>query len=380
MKKTLVLVVDRDDDFGVKANVQTPAVGLGAVADAALALGVADPEDSDVNTAFAAVKVYNELISEGRDVEIALICGDTKVGHRSDIKIVDEIEYVIDKVKPERAILVSDGAEDEYVYPMITSRIKVDSVKKVYVKQAPGLEGAFYVITRILRDNDKRKRILAPIGLIMMIITLVLMAPMYINFNETRDSSYIYNSMSVIVTFVIGLMLCLYAYRVGDRLFNFAMRMLANVKSGDPTVIFTILALMLFSVGILLGIMAAFNQYAIDNGQRILTFFSNSLWVLAFAYICNDFGKFLESYIEKKRIVLGFMVGTLMIFAGAFIIQAALDTMAVVFAYDIMGSDLILLEFMVGFVFAAAAAATQLSYKRFLNAQRNRAEQSDAFQ
>ena len=380
MKKTLVLAVDRDDDFGVKANVQTPAIGLEAVSDAARALGVADPEDSDVNTVFAAVKVYNELTAEGRDVEIALICGDTKVGHRSDIKIVDELEHVIEKVRPERAILISDGAEDEYVYPMITSRIKVDSVKKVYVKQAPGLEGAFYVITRILRDNDKRKRILAPFGLILMIITMIFMVPIYINFSDTGDTSYIYNSMSVIVVFVIGLILCLYAYRVGDRLFNFAKRMLVNVKSGDPTVIFTILAIMLFFVGILLGLTAAFNQYATDDGQRILIFFSNSLWVLAFAYICNDFGKFLENYIEKKRIVLGFMVGTLMIFAGAFIIQAALDTLAVVFAYDIMGSDLILLEFVIGFVFAAAAAATQLSYKRFLNAQRNRTEQSDAVQ
>jgi len=378
MKRTLVLIVDRDDDFGVKAKVQTPVIGIEGVLVAASMLGVVDPEDSDVNTVYAAVKIYNELTEEGRDAEIALICGDTKVGHKSDIKVADELESVIAQVSPDRAVLVGDGAEDEYVYPIISSRIKVDSVKKVYVKQAPGLEGAFYVITKILRDNDKRKRLLAPLGIIMMVITAILMIPVFMTYRDTGNLSDIYGATGIFILFAIGSLLWLYAYNVGEWLMRFLKGMLNNVKSGDPTVIFMIVAMAVGSVGIILGIMAA-TVPDISIGKRMIIFLSNSLWVLAFAYICNDFGKFIKGYIEQKKVILGFMVGTLMIIGGAFIIQAALDTLSVLFSYDIIGHEIIFVEYAIGFAFAFAAGLTQMSYKRFLN-KMNTAERSDAVQ
>jgi putative membrane protein len=378
MSRTLVLVVDRDNDFGVKGGVQTPAIGLDAISDAAVKLGIADPEDSDVNTVYAAVKVYNELLAEGRDAELALICGDTKVGHRSDMRIADELEIVMNTVGPDRAILISDGAEDEYVYPMISSRIKVDSVKKVYVKQAPGLEGAFYVLTRILRDNDKRKRLLAPIGFVLVAISLVLMVPVFLGYRDTGNLSYIYNGTGIFVVFAIGMLLCIYAYRVTERLAGYAMSLIGKLRSGDLTVIFFVAAVVLFCVGIILGITAASDPAILTDEQRLLIFMSNSLWVLAFAYICNDFGKFLGRYIEQSKVSLGFIVGTMMILAAAFIIQAAIDLLSGVFSFNIISQEMIITEFAIGFAFAFAAVMTQISYKRFL-AKKSKAE-SDALQ
>lgn len=378
MNKTLVLVVDRDDDFGVKAGVQTPAVGPDAVLDAARRLGIADPEDSDVNTVYAAVKIYNELREDGRGAEVALICGDTKIGHRSDMKVADELDAVLEKVSPDRAILVSDGAEDEYVYPMIISRIKVDSVKKVYVKQAPGLEGAFYVLMKILKDDDKRKRLLAPLGFILMAISIILLIPPFLSFRSTGDLAYMYNSIGYFVTLAVGLIICGYAYKIDEWMMNYAKRLLENIKAGDPTVIFSVVAIMLLLVGIILGLSASFAESAISDGQRMIIFLSNSLWVLVFAYICNDFGKFLERYVEEKKIVLGFLVGTLMMFAAAFVIQAMLDSLAVAFGYNIIGNEMIMIEFIIAFAFAAVAAMTQISYKRFLNARKEIGELSDA--
>ena len=159
-KKTLVLAVDRDNDYGVKAGVVTPVIGVDGCTAAAVALGAKDPEDSDVNGLFAAIKMYNEIREDGRDAEIALICGDEKVGHRSDSKVIDELETILDEIKPDRVMLVGDGAEDEYVYPIISSRVPIDSVKKVYVKQAPGLESTLYILSKMIRDPDKKRRFL----------------------------------------------------------------------------------------------------------------------------------------------------------------------------------------------------------------------------
>ena len=133
--KTLVLAVDRDNDYGEKANVPTPVIGLDDCLNAAMMLGIADPEDSDVNGLLAAIQTYKEIMEDsrgvkGREAEIALICGDRKVGHRSDYAVIDQLDEVLEKVRPDRVILVGDGAEDEYIYPVITSRVQVDSVRK----------------------------------------------------------------------------------------------------------------------------------------------------------------------------------------------------------------------------------------------------------
>ena len=54
--KTLVLNVDRDDDFGRKAKVKSPMIGIKDNIESANKLGQADPEDSDLNAIFSAKK------------------------------------------------------------------------------------------------------------------------------------------------------------------------------------------------------------------------------------------------------------------------------------------------------------------------------------
>ena len=172
MGKTLVLVVDRDDDFGVKGKVNTPVVGVQNCLDAATSFGIADPEDSDLNALYAAISVCLELQEDGHEADVALICGDEKVGHRSDLALVAQLSEVLEQIEPDSVVLVGDGAEDEYIYPIISSRAHVDSVRKVYVKQAPGLEGTFYIVTKMLSDPDKRKRFLVPLGVVIAMLAL----------------------------------------------------------------------------------------------------------------------------------------------------------------------------------------------------------------
>jgi putative membrane protein len=146
----LVFAVDRDNDFGEKAGLSGPFIGREENLNAALALGLKDAEDSDTNTLLAAISMYDEMVKKGMDVEIANICGNIKVGYESDLALTNQLENVLEVVKPERIILVSDGAEDEYIYPIISSRVKVDSVRKVFVRQAPSVEGTFYIILKSL--------------------------------------------------------------------------------------------------------------------------------------------------------------------------------------------------------------------------------------
>ncbi len=78
--RTLILNIDRDDDFGRKAKVKSPIIGVQDNLDAANRLGRVDPEDSDLNAIFLAISTYDKLKKEGKDVEIATLCGDINVG------------------------------------------------------------------------------------------------------------------------------------------------------------------------------------------------------------------------------------------------------------------------------------------------------------
>ena len=126
--KTLILNVDRDDDFGRKAKVESPIIGLKNNIAAANELGQADPEDSDLNAIFSAISIYNSFIKENKDAEIATICGNINVGIKSDEILTNQLEQVIKQTGAEQVVLVSDGAEDEHILPIIQSRIKITSI------------------------------------------------------------------------------------------------------------------------------------------------------------------------------------------------------------------------------------------------------------
>ena len=364
MKRTLVLAVDRDDDFGVKAGIETPVVGLEAVTYAALRLGAEDPEDSDVNSLFAAIRIYNELHDEGKDVSIALLCGDKKVGHKSDSAIIDELEQVLAEVEPDRVVLVSDGAEDEYVYPIISSRIPIDSVKKVYVKQSPGLEGSLYIISKLLKDREKKKRFLAPIGWIVAIVGLVFMMPEVMRFIGDSNYDHIYGMTGSIVVVIIGLIFLMYGYSLGEWMQKTYSKMMDDVKTGNLSILFTVLALALFFSGLVLGTISVLNMRELSEIYLFLSFASNLLWLLVFALICNSFGKVLDTYIKSGKFNRSFLIATITILAIAFVVQAVLDIISSMSGYAYSEENLMVYELVIGIAFGVCAALLQVSFRK----------------
>jgi len=364
VKRTLVLAVDRDDDFGVKAGIETPVVGLEAVTYAALRLGAEDPEDSDVNSLFAAIRIYNELHDEGKDVSIALLCGDKKVGHKSDSAIIDELEQVLAEVEPDRVVLVSDGAEDEYVYPIISSRIPIDSVKKVYVKQSPGLEGSLYIISKLLKDREKKKRFLAPIGWIVAIVGLVFMMPEVMRFIGDSNYDHIYGMTGSIVVVIIGLIFLMYGYSLGEWMQKTYSKMMDDVKTGNLSILFTVLALALFFSGLVLGTISVLNMRELSEIYLFLSFASNLLWLLVFALICNSFGKVLDTYIKSGKFNRSFLIATITILAIAFVVQAVLDIISSMSGYAYSEENLMVYELVIGIAFGVCAALLQVSFRK----------------
>lgn len=365
VKKTLVLAVDRDNDFGVKADVVTPVIGVKGCSDAALALGVKDPEDSDINGAFAAIQMYNELIEDGREAEIAIICGDEKVGHRSDSKVIDELEHVLDTVKPDRVMLVGDGAEDEYVYPIISSRVPIDSVKKVYVKQAPGIENVLYIMSKMIRDPDKKRRFLAPIGVLLLLLGFIFVLEGVIAYLSTHDASYIYSQTWSLVAIVIGGAIFLYAYEIIDAVLDKIDYGLKNIYSGNLAITFTLLSLGLACIGIVSGVYSVWGVGSYDILYIVVQFCYSAMWPFVFAVVCKDAGKALNKYITMKKVNRSFMAGTIIVMGIAFIFQGALDFIMSLLGYSDVSNMIIMIEIIAGVLVEIVAAILQSNFSKY---------------
>ena len=180
MVRTLVLTVDRDNDLGVKAGIRGPVIGRKATLTAALRLGIADPEESDTNAILGALHHHDKLVenAQGNDeIEIALLTGDVRVGPRSDRAVAMQLDEVIQEFQPDSAVLITDGADDEASLPIITSRVHVDHVEKVIVRQSKGIESTYYYVAKAIDDPRWRARLLVPVAVFLMIIGLGLIIP-----------------------------------------------------------------------------------------------------------------------------------------------------------------------------------------------------------
>lgn len=152
-KKLLVLVVDRDNDIKRKTGISTPIVGFEENLKAAQSFALNDPEEADVNAMFGALKIYKELVDRfGKEnVEIATLAGEEEESIESDVKIMHELESVLKKFPADSVVFVSDGVTDEFVLPIVSSRVPVISVKRLVVRQSESVERTWLLLGRYLK-------------------------------------------------------------------------------------------------------------------------------------------------------------------------------------------------------------------------------------
>ena len=297
--KTLVICVDRDNDIGEKAGLKTPIIGKEASLSAATKLALADPEDSDVNAIFEAVRLCEQLKSteENAGVEIVLIAGDKKAGVEADRKIGEELEKVLSKTAVESAILVSDGAEDEWIIPILGSRVKIDSVRRVVVKQSERLESTFYLIKRLLEDPKFSRTFLPPVGIILFLLALSLL------FNLSDKV------VGIILAFS-GIYILLKGLGRENVMVEFIKDMKQALYSGKISFVSYICAIVLLLAGTSQGIVeyTGYIEELSEASERVLLtgmvyYLKGAIWWYVGAALAPLVGRMMNMLIEREKIV-----------------------------------------------------------------------------
>ena len=167
---TLVICVDRSGAIGRAANVPMPVAGWEAVRSLVTDVGLADPEDASVNCLLEALRIARDLRDEREEAVVAVVSGTTDAPVGADRSIAAQLDDLVDRYDPSSAVVVVDSAEDERVVPIVESRMPVDAVDRVVVRQARDLESTYYLLKQFLADEELRSTVMVPFGVALLLL------------------------------------------------------------------------------------------------------------------------------------------------------------------------------------------------------------------
>ena len=292
---TLVLCVDRANDIGRHTGVQPPIAGWEAIQSLVTDVGLADPEDSSVNCLLEGLRVTRDLRDDREDAIVAVVSGrsDSIVG--ADRAVAAQLDDLVTEYEPDSAVVVIDSAQDEQLVPVIESRLPVDSVDRVVVRQAHDIESTYYLLKQFLADEELRSTVLVPLGVGLLVLPLLLL----------------YASPEVAIAGLASLLGAALLYKglaVDEYLEGIPERTREALYSGQVSVVTYVVAAGLTLVGLFLGALAV-----TDPGPDVATLADLMLFVyrgvpwLALAALTASAGRLLDEYIERERIPTAYL-------------------------------------------------------------------------
>lgn len=300
-EKILVLCIDRDGDIKSKVGEAGPIYGREKTLDVAIRLVMKDPSESDANALFETIKIGDNLASEGKDVEVAAITGSENVGVESDAIISEQLGEVLEGIKPKGVILVTDGAEDEYILPIIQSQTKVISVRRLIVQQSERLESTYYAIQSFLKDvisDPKLSRVMIGLPGIALIL--------YFALGERGWR---------LTVGIIGTFLLIKGFGLEDQIRRFYEEFKSSFTTGRVSFFFYAVAVLIAAVGILSGLDAV-NNAGVAYGNIMISvpiFISRSVSLSAFAAMVALVGRGVDSVVDGHGIARYVFIAVLVV-------------------------------------------------------------------
>ncbi len=309
-ERILVLAVDSDNDLYRKTRITGPVTGRADNLMAAGKLALADPQDTDANTMFEAIKKFDELKKDGYSVSLATITGAEKEGYVADAELARQIELMIERFKSDACVLVTDGKSDARVLPLLKTRLKVNSVDMVRMKQAETLENTYFTLFEKLKEPHYA-RIFFGIPAVLMILFA---------------ASYYFGLGWQLPIALIGIYLIIKGFGIEDSLFG-SFRGL-GFSADRLSFVFYISTILLFLISIIVGYGSYASAQATTSNQLTLAAYAieGFLILIPFCFALYLIGRVMD--LESKRmrymaIARGTYVGYMIVVVALLYLSAA---------------------------------------------------------
>ena len=291
---TLVVCLDRSDAIGRAAGVSPPVVGWEAVRSLVIDVGLTDPEDSRVNCLLEALRVTRELRDDEEEAVVAVVTGggDAVSAGRA---IADQIEELRANVGADSAVIVLDSSEDERLVPVIESRLPVDGVDRVVVRQARDIESTYYLLKQFLADEELRQTTLVPFGVALLVFPVLVT---YLNPVVAVAS----------ITAVFGLFILYKGLGIDSYVASVPAGIRDALYSGQVSVVTYVVAAGLALIGVFAGLLGVSNLPS-HEGVLIpaMRFAFDSVPWLAMAALAASTGRLIDEAIHDEPIPISYL-------------------------------------------------------------------------
>jgi putative membrane protein len=248
-------------------------------------------------------------------VEIVSFAGDKNVGVISDQKIAEQLENFLKTYDVQRAIFVSDGAEDETLVPIVQSRMKIDSVKRIVVMQSENLESTYYILKHAFSDPKISQTFFVPLGLAFLIYSIFL----FVRYPE---------GAIIGISAAVGLYMLYRGFGLDDYLALERERLWDALLEQKMVFISYTAAILTSLVATAYGAMEVWKLYSAEGvwyqgSLTLMSVFTHaSVWWYALALLIADLGKIFDLRMEGKPIYKNisislFIIATGLLFWGA---------------------------------------------------------------
>lgn len=285
---TLVLCVDRGGAF----DHETPVVGEEGVVDLVTTAGIDDPEDSRVNCLLETLRVSQDVRGDCNDAIAAVVSG-TGESVNIDRDVARQVDDLVDEYDPQSAVVVVDSAEDEIAVPIIESRLRVDAVDRVIVRQARDIESTYYLLKQFLSDEELRSTVLIPLGATLLAVPIIVTLT---------------NSVTAVVSVVAAVIGVFFLYKglgIDDLLARVPGAVREAFYSGQVSLVTYVVGTGLALIGLFAG---AITVSAMTPGLLMaITFVYASVPWLALAALTASTGRLFDELLTNDHIPSAFL-------------------------------------------------------------------------
>ena len=285
--RTLVVCVDRSGDVARVLETDPPVAGRETVESLVLDLGTADPEDSTVNCLLESLRVESDLREGGGDPVVAVVSGTGETAVGADRSVAAQLDALVAAHDPETAVVVVDTAEGERLVPIVESRLPVDAVDRVVVRQARDLESTYYFLKQFLADEELRESVLVPLGVVLLVFPVLL----------TVTGSIALAVASI--TAVIGVFLLYKGLSLDERAEDLSGQAREALYSGRVSIVTYVVAVGLTLVGTFAGALSASTVVAAGVFAAAMAFVYHSVPWLALAALAGSAGRLSDEFIRE---------------------------------------------------------------------------------
>lgn len=302
-ERILILNVDRDNDIGKLLKVSGPILGFENNLKLASDLLLLDPEESDANAIFGALKKYNDL-KKDYNVQIATLTGHSKENlFFADKNIAIQLKQVFAEFPASGIVFVSDGAEDDQVIPIVQNFAPIISKETIIVRQEKNIENTFYFIKKAIKDPAFSRIIFG----IPAIILLLFFFFGYFAFQ--------------ILALVLGLYFLIKGFNLEPKIYRFFENLLNKLSLTRLSFPFYLAGLFLLFFTIFSGINLYLSNPEFVFWSRLIYVIRAVLLYLVLSFVAFVVGDLIDIFYVKEAYKLGksiFLLISIFVFSAIF--------------------------------------------------------------